>query len=119
MLDIILKTRLSVWIFISTAYDLRSDHAVSRFSRPTMFNRISSLCAQSGPSDSVFALSQATFATQVAIMLMGMRMSIQAKLDTFFAHLRQQAQLVYRVSGQAFAQARAKLSLAAIPALND
>ena len=54
-------------------------------------------------------------ATLVAIMLR----SIQVKLDTFFAHLSQQAQLVYRVSGQAFAQVRAKLSLAAIPALND
>ncbi|MGK5078902.1 IS4 family transposase [Janthinobacterium sp. HLX7-2] len=55
----------------------------------------------------------------VAIMLTGMRMSIQAELDTFFAHLRQQAQLVHEVSEQAFAQARAKLSLSAIPGLND
>jgi len=52
-------------------------------------------------------------------MLTGMRMSIQAELDTFFAHLRQQAQLVHEVSEQAFAQARAKLSLTAIPQLND
>lgn len=44
-------------------------------------------------------------------MLTGMRMSIQAELDTFFAHLRQQAQLVHEVSEQAFSQARAKLSL--------
>ena len=58
-------------------------------------------------------------ATLVAIMLTGMRMSIQAELDTFFAHLRQQAQLVHEVSEQAFAQARAKLSLSAIPGLND
>jgi hypothetical protein len=58
-------------------------------------------------------------ATLVAIMLTGMRMSIQAELDTFFAHLRQQAQLVHEVSEQAFAQARAKLSLTAIPHLND
>jgi hypothetical protein len=58
-------------------------------------------------------------ATLVAIMLTGMRMSIQAELDTFFAHLRQQAQLVHEVSEQAFAQARAKLSLTAIPRLND
>jgi hypothetical protein len=58
-------------------------------------------------------------ATLVAIMLTGMRMSIQAELDTFFAHLRQQAQLVHEVSEQAFAQARAKLSLTAIPGLND
>ena len=57
--------------------------------------------------------------TLVAIMLTGMRMSIQAELDTFFAHLRQQAQLVHEVSEQAFAQARAKLSLMAIPQLND
>ena len=49
---------------------------------------------------------------------MGMRMSIQAELDTFFAHLRQQAQLVHEVSEQAFAQARTKLSLTAIPGLN-
>ena len=58
-------------------------------------------------------------ATLVAIMLTGMRMSVQAELDTFFAHLRQQAQLVHAVSEQAFAQARAKLSLSAIPGLND
>jgi Transposase DDE domain len=57
--------------------------------------------------------------TLVAIMLTGMRMSIQAELDTFFAHLRQQAQLVREVSEQAFAQARAKLSPSAIPGLND
>lgn len=55
----------------------------------------------------------------VSIMLSGMRMSIQAELDTFFAHLRQQAQLVHEVSEQAFSQARAKLSLTAIPRLND
>ena len=57
--------------------------------------------------------------TLVAIMLTGMRMSIQAELDMFFAHLRQQAQLVHEVSEQAFSQARAKLSLTAIPRLND
>ncbi|MCG9054153.1 hypothetical protein LH447_13845 [Laribacter hongkongensis] len=55
----------------------------------------------------------------VAVMLCGMRMSVRAELDQFFAHLRQQAQLVHHVSEQAFAQARAKLSGAAIPALND
>ncbi len=48
-----------------------------------------------------------------------MRMSIQAELDQFFAHLRQQAQLVRNVSEQAFSQARAKLSVTAIPQLND
>ena len=52
-------------------------------------------------------------------MLTGMRMSIQAELDTFFGHLVNQAQLVREVSEQAFAQARAKLSLTAIPRLND
>jgi hypothetical protein len=57
--------------------------------------------------------------TLVAVMLTGMRMSVQAELDTFFAHLRQQAQLAREVSEQAFAQARAKLSLTAIPGLND
>jgi hypothetical protein len=55
----------------------------------------------------------------VAIMLTGMRMSIQAELDTFFAHLVDRAQLVHVVSEQAFSQARAKLSLTAIPLLND
>ena len=45
--------------------------------------------------------------------------SIQSELDEFFAHLNQQAQLVRKVSEQAFAQARAKLSLTAIPMLND
>ena len=50
---------------------------------------------------------------------MRMRMSVQAELDTFFAHLRQQAQLVHAVSEPAFAQARAKLPLTAIARLND
>ena len=57
--------------------------------------------------------------TLVALMLTGMRMSIQAELDTFFGHLAGQAQLLRTVSEQAFAQARAKLSLTAIPLLND
>ena len=48
-----------------------------------------------------------------------MRKSIQSELDEFFAHLSQRAQLVRKVSEQAFAQARAKLSLTAIPLLND
>lgn len=55
----------------------------------------------------------------VALMLTGMRKSIQAELDTFFGHLQQQAQLVRHVSEQAFALARSKLSLTAIPELND
>ena len=55
----------------------------------------------------------------VALMLSGMRKSIQSELDEFFAHLNNQAQLVRKVSEQAFAQARAKLSLTAIPLLND
>ncbi|RTL47599.1 MAG: hypothetical protein EKK46_17195 [Rhodocyclaceae bacterium] len=55
----------------------------------------------------------------VAVMVCGMRMSVRAELDQFFAHLRQQAQLIHHVSEQAFAQARAKLSGAAIPKLND
>ena len=55
----------------------------------------------------------------VALMLSGMRKSIQSELDEFFAHLNNQAQLVRQVSEQAFAQARAKLSLTAIPLLND
>lgn len=46
-------------------------------------------------------------------------MSIQVELDPFSAHLNQQAQLVRGVSEQAFAQARAKLSLTAIAKLND
>ena len=52
-------------------------------------------------------------------MLTGMRMSVQAELDTFFGHLAGQAQLQRTVSEQAFAQARAKLSLSALPQLND
>lgn len=55
----------------------------------------------------------------VALLLSGMRKSVQAELDEFFAHLRQQAQLLRHVSEQAFAQARSKLSIAAIPGLND
>lgn len=55
----------------------------------------------------------------VALMLGGMRKSVQTELDEFFAHLQQQAQLLRQVSEQAFAQARAKLADTAIPALND
>jgi Transposase DDE domain len=55
----------------------------------------------------------------VALLLTGMRKSVQAELDEFFAHLHQQAQLVHQVSAQAFAIARAKLSSSAIPLLND
>ena len=55
----------------------------------------------------------------VALLLSGMRKSVQGELDEFFAHLSQRAQLVRKVSEQAFAQARAKLSLTAIPLLND
>jgi len=57
--------------------------------------------------------------TVVALLLSGMRKSVQAELDEFFAHLRQQAQLLHHVSEQAFAQARAKISNTAIPRLND
>lgn len=42
-------------------------------------------------------------ATLVAVMLSGMRKSVQTELDGFFAHLEQQAQLVRHVSEQAFA----------------
>jgi hypothetical protein len=55
----------------------------------------------------------------VAIMLSGMRKSVQTELDEFFAHLKEQAQLVHHVSEQAFAKVRAKLSTTAIPALKD
>ncbi|MDQ1834142.1 hypothetical protein [Massilia scottii] len=57
----------------------------------------------------------------VALMPSGMRMrmSIQAELDTFFGRLAGKAELLRMVSEQAFAQARAKLSLTAIPSLND
>jgi len=55
----------------------------------------------------------------VGLLLSGMRKSVQAELDEFFAHLRQQAQLVRHVSEQAFMQARTKLSSTAIPTLND
>lgn len=54
----------------------------------------------------------------VAFMLTGLRMSVQAELDQFFAHLMQQAQLMRVVTEQAFAQARVKLALDAIPKLN-
>lgn len=57
--------------------------------------------------------------TLVSVMLTGMRMSVGAELDLFFAQLHQHAQLVRHVSAQAFAQARAKLSSSAIPGLND
>jgi len=53
--------------------------------------------------------------TRVARMLSGMRKSIQGELDGFFVQLNNQAQLVRKVSEQAFAQARSKVSLTAIP----
>ncbi len=52
-------------------------------------------------------------------MLSGMRKSVQIELDEFFAHLKEQAQLVPHVSEQAFAKARAKLSTTTTPAFND
>lgn len=55
----------------------------------------------------------------VATLLCGMRSSVQTELDQFFANFLQQAQFVREVSAQAFAKARAKLSLTAIPELND
>lgn len=55
----------------------------------------------------------------IALMICGMRKSVRAELDEFFAHLRQQAELVHHVSEQAFAQARAKLSGTAITSLNQ
>jgi hypothetical protein len=55
----------------------------------------------------------------VAVLLSGMRKSVQTELDEFFAHLQQQAQLARQVTEQAFAQARVKLASTAIPSLND
>lgn len=55
----------------------------------------------------------------IAVMLCGMSRSVQAELDSFFAHLRQPAQLRREVSEQGFAQACAKLFHEAIPALDD
>lgn len=55
----------------------------------------------------------------VAVLLTGMRQSVQAELDGFFAHLHEQAALLRHVSEQAFAKARAKLSADALPQLND
>ena len=46
----------------------------------------------------------------VAVLLSGMRKSIQGELDEFFAHLDQQAQLVRNVSERAFRLARATLA---------
>lgn len=54
----------------------------------------------------------------IAAMLCGMRKSVQAELDEFFAHLQQQAQLMRHVSAQAFAKARTKLAPTAIASLN-
>jgi hypothetical protein len=54
----------------------------------------------------------------VAALVSGIAKSVQTELDTFFAHLQEQACLVRHVSEQAFAQARAKLSHTALPALN-
>ena len=93
-------------LFIDLAARLQSPeflHAARHPGHPTAFTRRRKL-----PLPSL-----------VALMLSGMRMSIQAELDTFFGHLAGQAQLLRMVSEQAFAQARAKLSLTAIASLND
>lgn len=45
--------------------------------------------------------------------------SARAELDAFFGSLKAQAGLLRHVTAQAFAQARAKLSPAALPAIND
>jgi len=55
----------------------------------------------------------------VAVMLSGMRKSVQTERDEFFARLKEQAQLGRHVSERAFTKARATLSTTAIPALND
>ena len=55
----------------------------------------------------------------VAVLLSGLRKSVQTELDEFFAHLQQQVQLARQVTEQAFAQARVKLAATAIPSLND
>lgn len=57
--------------------------------------------------------------SMVAPMVSGMRKSVQAELDSFFGHLQHGARLVRQLSEQAFAFARAKLSLTALPGLND
>lgn len=85
-----------------------------------MLARISPRCPPHRPSDRILAPAQAAARDAGRHHVDGhANESIQAELDTFFAHLRQQAQLVHEVSEQAFAQARAKLSPTAIPSLND
>jgi hypothetical protein len=54
----------------------------------------------------------------VAVLLSGMRKSIQAELDEFFDDLEQRAQLAHHVSERAFLGTRAKLTASAIPALS-
>ena len=93
-------------IFADFADHLRSDEflqSARHGAHPTAFTRCRKL-----PLSSL-----------IAVLLTGMRMSVQAELDTFFAHLRQQAQLMRHVSAQAFAQARAKVEMTALPQLND
>ena len=55
----------------------------------------------------------------IAVMLSGMRKSVQAELDEFYGHLEQQAQLMREVTSQAYAKARARLSGTAFSSLND
>jgi len=54
----------------------------------------------------------------VAVMLTGMRSSVQVELDQFFSTIQQKHMLCRHVSEQAFAQARAKLSPTALDDLN-
>ena len=55
----------------------------------------------------------------VAVLISGMRKSVQTELDEFFGHLEQQVALVRHVSERAFFGACAKLGAGAVPALND
>src|SRR5260370_36804680 len=54
----------------------------------------------------------------IALMLTGMRKSVQTELDEFFGHLQQQAQLLRQGCGQAFPKAPSKISPTARPALH-
>jgi hypothetical protein len=56
--------------------------------------------------------------TLVVFLLSALKQSIPTELDGFFAAVKDQAMLVRVVTEQAFSQARAKLSLTAIPQLN-
>jgi len=76
--------------------------AFSQFMHSTQFR---DLACHPGACNAFVRKRKLPLPALVAVMLSGMRKSVQTELDEFFAHLKEQAQLVHHVSEQAFAKA--------------